>query len=66
MESNNQVFFKKSTYQNKQAKQKERYIFVMFSFYFLRRTNMNNKKRSIPTCLFDKSRTQTRQMSYST
>ena len=30
----------------------------MFSFYFLYKTKMYNKKWRIPVCLFDKSRTQ--------
>ena len=33
-------------------------ILVMLSFYFLRRTKKYYKKRRIPVCLFDKSRTQ--------
>ena len=57
MESNNQVFLK-STHQNIHADQKEGYSGIMLSFEFLRKTKLHLKKRGIPICLFDKSRSQ--------
>ena len=50
-------FFYKSTYRNIQVGEKKD-IFVILSFYLLRRTKKYNKKRRITICLFDNSGTQ--------